>query len=266
MSRQANSIHPLKMPLRKYLLILFICCFAGLSGCAPLPSKTYGVITQVSTYPALQRGLYHGEVTYAQLAQVGDFGVGTFDGLDGEMIALDGKFYQAKTDGSVRLADPTVKTPFADVHFFRSQQQLHLNEPVQNYDQLKAYLAKQLPTTNRPYAFKITSNFPTLKIRSVAKQSEPYPPLTAAVAQQTVFELHNITGTLVGYTMPDYLGGIGVAGYHFHFISGDKQHGGHLLDCSLTEATVEIDYLDKVTLFIPQNAAFQGTDFTKPQQ
>ena len=255
-----------KTTQRKALIFLLIGCLIFLAGCVPLPANMDETITQVSTYPALQMGLFDGNVTYAQLAQAGDFGLGTFDGLDGEMVALDGKFYQAKIDGSVRLADPKLETPFADVHFFHSKQQLVLNEALQNYDQLKAYLTKQVPTANRPYAFKITGNFPTLKIRSVGKQSEPYPLLKDAVAQQTVFELKNITGTLVGYSMPAYLGAVVVAGYHFHFISADKQHAGHMLEASLTKATVDIDYLESVKLLIPQDATFQGTDFSTPQQ
>ncbi|CAN5870715.1 acetolactate decarboxylase [soil metagenome] len=256
---------------RKARPIILLGLLTLLAGCVPPPittvpsTKIDSTITQISTYPALQMGLYNGDVTYAQLAQAGDFGLGTFDSLDGEMVALDGKFYQAKIDGSVALAAPTMKTPFADVHFFQRDQQVLLNEPLQNYDQFKAYLTKQLPSANRPYAFKITGTFPTLKIRSVGKQSEPYPPLQDAVAQQTVFELQHITGTLVGYTVPAYLSGISPTGYHFHFISADKQHAGHMLDGSLDKATIDIDYLESVRLLIPQDAIFQGTDFTKTQ-
>jgi acetolactate decarboxylase len=162
---------------------------AVLAGCGqtPLVSSTGSgqdpeTLTQVSTYPALQRGQFNGEVTYAQLAQVGDFGLGTFQGLDGEMIALDGVFYQAKSDGSVRIADPSMTTPFADVSFFHSSRQLQVTTPLTNVDQLKIYLSQQLPSANRPYAFKISATFPTIKFRSVAKQSEPYPALTDAVA------------------------------------------------------------------------------------
>ncbi|MCX6045741.1 MAG: acetolactate decarboxylase [Chloroflexi bacterium] len=251
---------------QKSLLIVFLGLFT-LAGCVPPPvtiapsAKNDSAITQVSIYSGFQTGLYDGDVTYAQLAQMGNFGLGTFNSLDGEMVALDGKFYQAKIDGSVQVVDPQMKTPFADVHFFHSQQQVQLNESLQNYDQLKAYLTKQLPSANRPYAFKITATFPTLKIRSVGKQNQPYPLLQDAVAQQTVFELQNITGTLVGYSMPDYLSGVSPTGYHFHFISADQQHAGHMLDCSLNAAMIEIDYLETVTLLIPQNAPFQEANF-----
>ncbi|MCA1738575.1 MAG: acetolactate decarboxylase, partial [Actinobacteria bacterium] len=35
-------------------------------------------------------GNYDGELTFAELGARGDFGLGTFDALDGEMIGLDG--------------------------------------------------------------------------------------------------------------------------------------------------------------------------------
>src|SRR5690349_18768195 len=109
--------------------LLFICLLVGLAGCGSVPAtpsapavatQAAETLTQVSTYPALQMGQFDGDTTFAQLEQAGDFGLGTFDGLDGEMIALDGVFYQAKADGSVAVADKTLQTPFADVHFFES--------------------------------------------------------------------------------------------------------------------------------------------------
>jgi hypothetical protein len=36
------------------------------------------------------------DLTFEALARHGDFGLGTFDALDGEMIAIDGTFYQIK--------------------------------------------------------------------------------------------------------------------------------------------------------------------------
>lgn len=243
-----------------------------LVGCTPiiLPAATGDtaapVLTQISTLSALQLGLYDGDVTFAQLAQMGDFGVGTFDGVDGEMIALDGKFYQARVDGSVQEAAPTTETPFADVHFFQSTQTLTVTQPLTNFVALQAYLATQLPSQNQPYALKISGTFPSVKIRSVAQQQTPYPPLADVVAQQTVFDLSNISGTLVGYFMPDYLTGVTAVGYHFHFISDDRHHGGHLLDLALTSATVDVDPVEQVKLVIPQTALFQDADFTPEQQ
>jgi acetolactate decarboxylase len=266
MTLPSTRIQSMRVASRNLLPIFLACLMAGLLGCAsvaPAPTKTYSAMTQVSTYPALDIGLYAGDVTYAQLEQAGDFGIGTFNDIDGEMIALDGKFYQAKADGSVHLADKTMKAPFAMVHFFQSKQQMVLKEPQHNYDQLKTTLSQQLPSANRPYAFRIAGVFAYLKIRSVPKQNEPYPPLKEVIARQAIFELRHIKGTLVGYWMPQYLAGLNVPGYHLHFVADDKRIGGHMLDCSLTAATVDIDHLDSLKLLIPPSAAFQSVDFTR---
>ena len=164
-----------------------------MAGCTVLPAPAQEV-TQISTYPALEKGLYDGDVTYAQLAQAGDFGIGTFDSMDGEMIALAGQFYQARSDGSVRRADPSLETPYATVTFFKAEQRLQPDEPLASYEQLKAYLVRVAPPANLPYAIKLDGKFSYVKIRSVPRQSEPYPPLADVVAQQVTWERKDVAG------------------------------------------------------------------------
>jgi acetolactate decarboxylase len=212
--------------------------------------------------PALELGLYDGDVTYAELEQMGNTGIGTFDGMDGEMIALDGQFYQARSDGSVRRADEGLETPFATVTFFMPEQRVQPAGPLGSYDELKAYLATVAPPENRPYAIRIDGVFPYVKIRSIPRQSEPYPPLADVIAQQTTWELKDMRGTLVGYWFPEYLSALNAPGYHLHFISDDRQTAGHLLDCSLDGATVAIESLERVTLQIPETAAYAAADFS----
>ena len=64
------------------------------------------VLFQASTIGALLDGAYDGDVTFAELAEHGDLGLGTLDALDGEMIALDGRFYRADVDGGIHPVDP----------------------------------------------------------------------------------------------------------------------------------------------------------------
>ncbi len=159
MSRLAHSFSPRKVS--RSFLLLFV-ALVTVAGCVALPAPVVPAekVTQISTYPALQKGLYDGDVTYAQLAQMGDFGIGTFDSMDGEMIALDGQFYQARSDGSVLPADKSLETPFATVTFFSPEQRVQLAEPLGTYDQLKAYLASVAPQGNEPYAIRIHGRFP----------------------------------------------------------------------------------------------------------
>jgi acetolactate decarboxylase len=237
--------------------LILLCMLAGYVQAAEMSSST---VVQVSTIQALLKGVYEGETTYGQLKNWGDFGEGTFDALDGEMIALDGQFYQVKGDGSVHLVSDTMKTPYAAVHFFQADKTVTLKTLMQSYPLFQNYLDQYLPSRNRPYAFKITGKFNYLKTRSVHKQKKPYPPTVEVVAHQPIFEFENITGTAVGYWFPEYMDKLAVPGYHLHFISEDKQHGGHVLNCRLSKATIAIDFIDTVKLLIPQNAAFQEAD------
>lgn len=233
-----------------FRILVLLGALAAVAGCVPLPPPA-NEITQISTYSALEKGLFDGDVSYAQLAQAGNFGIGTFDGMDGEMIALDGRFYQARSDGSVLVAGNALETPFATVTYFAPDQRQEVAEPLASYDLLKAHLASVAPPTNRPYAIRIEGDFPYLKIRSVPRQSEPFPPLADVIAQQVTWEKQDIHGTLVGYWFPEDLAGLNAPGYHLHFISDDRQIAGHLLECSLESGTIMIDHQDRLAVRLP---------------
>lgn len=69
-------------------------------------------IYQTSTMLALLDGLYDGVVAFEELQKHGDFGIGTFDQLNGEMIAFDGEFYHLLPDGTAHRVKPEETTPF----------------------------------------------------------------------------------------------------------------------------------------------------------
>ncbi|MCW4021036.1 MAG: acetolactate decarboxylase, partial [Candidatus Bathyarchaeota archaeon] len=135
------------------------------------------VIFQSSTISALLVGVYDGNMTCKELSEKGDFGLGTFQGLDGEMIGLDGRFYQVKVDGAVYSVDDSTKTPFAVVTFFESDKTVQVEEAM-NCSRLEQYLDSLLPTKNIMYAVKMVGRFTYLKTRSVPKQNPPYPRLS----------------------------------------------------------------------------------------
>jgi acetolactate decarboxylase len=101
-------------------------CLVLLSAVACFASDE--TITQISTIDALMAGVYDGVTTLGELRKNGDFGTGTFDRLDGEMILLDGVFYQVTVDGAVKKPDLGTKTPFAAVTFFTADRSVKLNE------------------------------------------------------------------------------------------------------------------------------------------
>ncbi len=219
------------------------------------------VCFQYSTIQALMEGIYDGDLTFRELEKQGDFGLGTLNALDGEMIGVGGKFYQVRADGVVYPVPETAKTPFAEVTFFHPDKTMELCESL-SFLELEQRLGELLPSPNLIYAIKITGTFPFIKTRSVPRQQCPYPRLAEVVKEQAVFDFHNVRGTIVGFWTPAYLAGVNVAGYHLHFITDDHRAGGHVLDCRLGEARVEISQLTEFTLQLPRNARFLQKDLT----
>jgi acetolactate decarboxylase len=211
---------------------------------------------QVSTLDALSLGIYQGSLSYHDLKQHGDFGVGTFDSLDGEMVALDGRFYQVRSDGTIERVPGDATTPFAAVTTFQSDVQFIISQPT-SLAQLTELIEQKLPSGNFFYAVKVHGRFEDLTTRSVPKQYVPYPPLATAISQETLFPYRNIVGTLVGFRSPGFVKGINQVGYHFHFISDDESAGGHALSWTLSQGIVEIDLLRKSSMLLPDNPAFR---------
>ena len=228
------------------LILVIITIFTP--GCLSSP-KYRDVLFQSSTISALSEGVFDGDLTYKDLRQHGNFGLGTFDNLDGEMIALAGEFYQIKADGKAYLAEDLMETPFAVVTFFEPDENVSLDNAL-DYEQLKQYLDSMLPNRDIFYAIKVEGTFEYIKARSVPAQSKPYPPLAEALEEQTIFEFHDVGGTLVGFWCPTYVEGINVPGYHLHFITSDRKAGGHLLECQIESGKIEIDYTSEFFMML----------------
>ena len=214
------------------------------------PTQKPDTLYQISAFNVFSAGNFEGNTTYAELAEHGDFGIGTLNVLNGEMIALNGKFYQIPADGVPRQISSSEKTPYATVTFFNKDQAFQVAN-VTSYLQLSADINATLPNFNAIYAIKVHGFFDLAKTRSVPIQTTPFPTLTEAVKNQTVFNLSNVEGTAVGFYFPAIMDGVDFAGYHLHFLTDDDQAGGHLLECSLRNATVEIDQINNYYLQIP---------------
>ena len=66
---------------------------------------------QISTSTALVEGVNKGAVSSRALLEYGDFGLGTFENLDGEMVIVDGAIYQVRGDGSVTHREDDFQSP-----------------------------------------------------------------------------------------------------------------------------------------------------------
>jgi acetolactate decarboxylase len=208
------------------------------------------VLFQASTVGALLDGAYDGDVTFAELAEHGDLGLGTLDALDGEMIALDGRFYRADVDGRVHPVDPATRTPFAVVVFFSPTVDGELSGPL-DHDRFLALLDDFVPADAASCAVRVDGMFDVVRARSVPRQAPPYRPLAEVIADEHVFELREATGTVVGFRFPDFAEGLEVSGYHLHFISGDRRRGGHVLSCRPRQVRVRVDPSNDLHVELP---------------
>jgi len=243
-------------------LLLAAALSASICGCA-YPPQGREVIMQTSTIGALLEGAYDGDMTFGELRRYGDFGIGTVNRLDGEMIALDGEFYQVRADGKAYRIGDSAKTPFAVVTFFEPDMTVVLARAL-DYEQLQESLDRALPTGNVPYAIRIDGTFSFVKTRSVPAQTKPYPRLVEVVKTQPTFEFHDVRGTMVGVRLPSYMEGVNAVGYHLHFITEDRRAGGHLLECVTAEVTVGIDETPGFLVLLPEGEGFDKIELTGP--
>lgn len=225
------------------------------AGCLRPPPR---ILTQVSVIDALAAGAYEGQLSCGALLRHGDFGLGTFDRLDGEMAVLDGTVYQVRVDGSVREAPASETTPFAMVTAFSPILAVAV-EPGSGPSELEALLDRTFPDANLFCAVRVRGHFASVKTRSVPPQGKPYPPLAEAAKSQAVFEREGVSGTLLGFRSPRYAGGVTAPGYHLHFLSDDRLFGGHALDYTIDSGVAEIDPCTRFLLLLPAPGGAFGT-------
>ncbi|MCB1068012.1 MAG: acetolactate decarboxylase [Simkania sp.] len=219
-------------------------------------------IFQVSTFSALMEGVYDGSMTYEEVAKQGDFGLGTFNQINGEMVALDGVFYQDSPNGTLSKVQPSETTPFAVVTFFKSSFSQKLLSS-KNFGHLGKLLFPSIVQKNTPHALKIEGSFRHLHLRSLPKQEPPYSDLVQAVKKQNEYDFYDIEGTLVGYYFPEYLNGVNVGGFHFHFISSDHTKGGHVLEVSTKSGTCYFQPCENLKIHFPNSSSFAEANLSE---
>lgn len=206
-------------------------------------------VFQTSTLAALLDGAYDGDVTFGELRAHGDFGLGTLQRLDGEMIALDGEFWQASATGMIRRIADEERTPFAVVCPFAPDVEIGLDRPL-SHDELLAVIEEHVGASGT-VAVRVDGRFSRVRARSVPAQRRPYLPLAEVAARQVLFEWRDMDATLVGFRFPQAAGGIELPGHHLHVISADRTRGGHVLAADLVAGTLRIDRVSAMHLELP---------------
>jgi acetolactate decarboxylase len=215
-------------------------------------------IFQVSTVGALVEGVYEGAVRIRTLREHGDFGLGTFEGLDGEMVALDGDFFQIRSDGVLQRVGDEVLSPYAMVTHFTPDRVATLTA-CPTFAGLCAALDELRDTENHFFAFRIEGIFPSMHVRAACKVPEGTP-LVEAAAYQAEWHLEDVRATLVGFWGPEYAARFDVPGYHLHLVDEERQRGGHVLACSSGSLTVGVQRLEQLIVALPETADFLTAD------
>jgi acetolactate decarboxylase len=211
---------------------------------------------------ALVEGIFQAETTIGEIRQHGDFALGTFNQLDGEMVMLDGVTYQVTGNGDVKLVPDDVHSPFAIATFFRESSRDELEGGFESLEDLFAKLQDLLPSPNVMYALRIEGQFSFVRTRSVPRQ-ENYRRLIEITRNQPTFERTEVQGSLIGFHTPSFMSSLNVPGIHLHFISDDRTFGGHLLQCKARHATVRVQILRRLRMDLPTSLAYLTTDFSR---
>jgi acetolactate decarboxylase len=124
------------------------------------------------------------------------------------------------------------------VTFFQPELELDVIQPMTKSD-LQATIEKAT-NANLFSAVRVEGIFDEVRTRTVQRQARPFPPLTEAAKHQAENVFTNVEGTLAGFRSPTYAQGIGVAGFHLHFLREDKHAGGHALDYWIRAGKVQI--------------------------
>jgi acetolactate decarboxylase len=216
---------------------------------------------QVSTATALVEGIYQGAVRVGTLREHGDLGLGTFENLDGEMVVVDGRFFQVRSDGSVRECDDNVLSPFAVVTRFAPEAAVTLDR-CPDLSHLTGRFDGLRHSDNVFFALRVDGHFDHVHTRAMCRTEEGVP-LVEAAAVQPEFELHDVSGTLVGFWTPEYAKTFNVPGYHLHFLSADRTSGGHLLQCRGANLRLRIQREGDYRIALPETEDFLKADLRR---
>lgn len=258
----------INMKLTKNILTLFLSgaffFFAFIANAKDNVSSHRDLLYQYSIIDALLAGVFDGDLTFGELKKKGDFGIGTFNQIDGELMMLDGKVYRIRHTGEVVEASDDEKTPLAFVNFFKADTTFFLEKENMTSTDVENHIS-HLFNGNYLYAIQIRGEFKNVTARSVRPATAPYPTLTEHIQQggQQLFEFHDIKGLMGGYFLPAYMAKINVPGFHMHFLSDDLSKGGHLYTYTADRLEIKVDYLAGFLVENSHNAEFQNIDLVK---
>lgn len=213
-------------------------------------------IYYASLNEAIHQGQYDGVVTINELKTHGNFGLGSEEKLAGELVLLNGVAYSIPANGKAHVMPKDSKIAFAAVKFFTSDKKLFVKRPLAMAE-LESLLDSVI-TQNSFAAIRIRAHFTSIQYRTFEVQERPYKPVKDV--KEIPFAGADVKGTLVGFFTPKAAEVLNSPVYHFHYINDDKTSGGHLLDCKISQAEIDIDYTSEFTTKLANPSLLQHVD------
>jgi len=214
-----------------------------------------------NTRSAYQAGYYTGTFTIADILTHGDTGLGALDGNDGELLIQHGVAWRTTADGTTHRIDAKLTSPFTTVIDWHTEVSFTLDQPL-GKDAFETELASRLPLTNRIWALQHPRQIPLGHRRRQRPATPPLPATRHVMADYQNQTWTDTTGTLIAFHCPIYLTGIDYVGAHYHWLSDDRTHGGHVADFTTADVTVEACEADSYTTQLPATDEFHDLDLT----
>ncbi|KAH8888475.1 alpha-acetolactate decarboxylase [Thozetella sp. PMI_491] len=210
---------------------------------------------QFSMMASLMAGVASTGIPFSTLLSHGNHGVGTFRNIAGELIILDGKVYQMRSDGTVATLESKQDleqiSPFATVTRFKAT--ATVTAAVPDKQGLSNLVGQLLPkAANHFVAIRVDGAFKSITVRTAGGQRYPHESLTEVGKEQVEHKFESARGTIIGFRLPPYMANISVVGEHMHFIAEDRKHGGHVLAVeSDGDVVISVAKISKLHLNLP---------------
>ncbi len=266
-AQQGHDLH-VKLPAGHWQALLLHCEQSGETQSAVVRKALadyldleHHTLWQLSTSTAVVEGVFGGALQVKDLIDHGNFGLGTFEQLDGEGILLDGVCWQVRADGSLIKAPQEETIPFWVATHFEAERHLTVSS-IQSLQELGEQIDPVRPGANFFVAIRITGVFEHVAMRTVSRVPEGTGLLEAS-SKQTTFNAEQVSGTLVGFWSPTHTTSLNIPGYHFHFLADDYSSGGHVLDVKADTLKIELDFQSNLRLVLPETKQFLEADLSR---
>ena len=243
------------------LLMSLVLSFTGCNTTTIVHMLDRHALYQSTPLAYLQADNYNTSITVEQFKSIGNFGIGTFDGFDGEAVLLNGVVYQINSSGKIVIPPDQTKMLFGSCMLFDVEKRFTMRN-VPSYANFQQALQSYFSTNQHIRAIQVEGTFNSIRVSCTEKQIPPYKPFNEASRHTKEYTWKNSRGTLVGFwTPPTVPAAVMTTGFHLQFVSEDKTMGGHVVDFQADKLTILFKQIMRLTVnYSPTASSRLDTD------